>query len=410
LAIGIIVLFICSNIVSGLNIQLKNTAFPLINTHGYIQGLIDNASDGDTIFIPSGMYYENIIINKSISLVGESKETTIIDGCGNGNVTSIVSDWVNINGFTIQNSGDNWFDAGIKIFSNHTLIMDNIISNNNCGIYLDDYCDNNIITDNNINSNIHDGIFLDYYSDNNIITGNNINSNIHHGIFIRLYSGKNIITGNNISNSDDGIYLWESSGNNITGNNISSNNWYGIYLDDSSGNIITGNNFSNNIGYGIILDSSNNNIITSNNILNNDKGISLHYSSGNRITSNKIISNNEYGIHIMGDNNKIEGNNISSNKKYGIYLSGDQYNLYSSNSILKNNFICNRRHAYFETAFRTQWSKNYWKGVISPHVRIFGMRSFYILDITGYNIIWELRFPWFNFDWYPAKEPYDIGV
>ena len=45
-----------------------NTAPSGVGSRGYIQDFIDNASDGDTINIPSGIYYENIIINKSISL------------------------------------------------------------------------------------------------------------------------------------------------------------------------------------------------------------------------------------------------------------------------------------------------------------------------------------------------------
>ncbi|RLF45340.1 MAG: hypothetical protein DRN29_06910, partial [Thermoplasmata archaeon] len=47
-----------------------------------IQDAIDDANDGDTIFVYSNSspYYEHIIINKSINLVGENKNTTIIDG------------------------------------------------------------------------------------------------------------------------------------------------------------------------------------------------------------------------------------------------------------------------------------------------------------------------------------------
>ncbi|MCD6481001.1 MAG: hypothetical protein J7L31_01850, partial [Thermoplasmata archaeon] len=45
-----------------------------------IQNAIDNASDGDTVFVydDSSPYYENIVINKSINLVGENKDTTVI--------------------------------------------------------------------------------------------------------------------------------------------------------------------------------------------------------------------------------------------------------------------------------------------------------------------------------------------
>ncbi|GAH12836.1 unnamed protein product, partial [marine sediment metagenome] len=47
-----------------------------------IQDAIDDANDGDTVFVfdDSSPYYENVMVDKSISLIGENKETTIIDG------------------------------------------------------------------------------------------------------------------------------------------------------------------------------------------------------------------------------------------------------------------------------------------------------------------------------------------
>ncbi|UCF12379.1 MAG: hypothetical protein JSW06_10135 [Thermoplasmatales archaeon] len=84
----------------------KMTTFTSFKSPGYIQDLINNASSGDTIYIPSGTYYENIIINKSISLVGEDKETTIIDGSGTGDVVYVSADWVNIAGLRCKSRGN----------------------------------------------------------------------------------------------------------------------------------------------------------------------------------------------------------------------------------------------------------------------------------------------------------------
>ena len=44
-----------------------------------IQDAIDDASDGDTIFVYSGVYPADIIIDKSISLIGENQDNTIIE-------------------------------------------------------------------------------------------------------------------------------------------------------------------------------------------------------------------------------------------------------------------------------------------------------------------------------------------
>jgi pectin methylesterase-like acyl-CoA thioesterase len=47
-----------------------------------IQDAIDNASDGDTVFVydDSSPYIEHIVVNKSIALIGEDKNSTTIDG------------------------------------------------------------------------------------------------------------------------------------------------------------------------------------------------------------------------------------------------------------------------------------------------------------------------------------------
>ncbi|MDH7516914.1 MAG: NosD domain-containing protein [Candidatus Thermoplasmatota archaeon] len=88
-----------------------------------IQDAIDNASDGDTVFVydDSSPYSGWIFVNKSITVQGENTNTTIIQG-PSGNFTGFIidSDFVKISGFTIQNGG-----AGIKIED----FSDNIIEN-----------------------------------------------------------------------------------------------------------------------------------------------------------------------------------------------------------------------------------------------------------------------------------------
>jgi len=66
-----------------------------------IQDAIDAASEGDTIFVYSGTYYESLQIDKTVTLTGEDKNNTFIDGDGSGNVVDVTADSVNINGFTV---------------------------------------------------------------------------------------------------------------------------------------------------------------------------------------------------------------------------------------------------------------------------------------------------------------------
>ena len=100
-----------------------------------IQDGIDAVAENGTVYVYNGTYYENIIINKSITLMGEDRNTTIIDGNHAGDVINITADNVRIRGFTIINSG-NWSYAGIKISSNNTSIYDCNICNNGYGISL----------------------------------------------------------------------------------------------------------------------------------------------------------------------------------------------------------------------------------------------------------------------------------
>ena len=73
------------------------------NNYTKIQDAVDNASDGDTVFVydDSSPYYENIEIHKSINLIGENRNNTIIDGGEHGNAVNVTADWVNISMFAI---------------------------------------------------------------------------------------------------------------------------------------------------------------------------------------------------------------------------------------------------------------------------------------------------------------------
>jgi parallel beta-helix repeat protein len=123
--------------------------------------------DGHTILVDAGIYHEHVFINKSISLIGENRSSTIIDGNGTGNVISIYSDFVTVRGFTIQNSG--FFvglPGGIEIGASNCTIDNNIITFNKGGISLL-WGGNHTITNNTISSNYY-GIYIVYSVNNKI--------------------------------------------------------------------------------------------------------------------------------------------------------------------------------------------------------------------------------------------------
>lgn len=250
-----------------------------------IQEAIDNATDGDTVYVYAGTYYGCIIVNKSINLIGGNKYDTVIDGNFTGNVVNVSADKVTLAGFIIQNSGSFNFIAGIHVLSNYSNITDNIIKNCKVGI-------------------------LSSYSSNNI-------------------------TENIIKNSTLGIYLGASSYNNIIGNNIT-NNVKGIYLEFSSNNKINKNTITNNWGALLFDTSSDNNTVNENDIMNNDVvGVQLYKSSYNSITGNNFTNNN-CSIFLGSSSNTISSN-IITNNNIGINVSADSNNNHISGNIFSNN-------------------------------------------------------------------------
>ena len=333
-----IVLFISASVVpSTVGTTNENTVTTAFGSRGYIQDLIDNASDGDTIYIPSGFYHEDIVINKSINLIGENKNTTIIQPYFSEYNIYIVHNCVNISGFTIKNN-QRW-QNGVKINS----------------------CRNNLI--NNIFYSQNDNIRVD--SDNNTICSNTI---LESTWGVMLYGDANTVSGNNIITSHTGIDIFGDD--NIIINNT----------------II--NQLSGDVSEGIVLYGDRNNI-SSNIITTSNFGIWLSGVS-NTIYGNIILGIN-CGVMLYGDANTVSSNNISNNGD-GINLTGS-----SNNTIHKNNFLNNKKDAFFNNSEKNTWKQNYWnRSRILPKL------------IFGKIAIGPIEIPWFNIDWHPAFKPYDI--
>lgn len=145
-----------------------------------IQDAIDNSSDGDMIFVYTGTYYENIKVNKSIILIGQNKENTIINGKNELSVVLIYAHSVNISEFTIRGGPV----YGIIIESiGHCNIFQNIIENNENGIFIS-MSQNSKIFNNTIANCSYTGIHIlnmsimnHSFTQNNIIFHNNLINN-----------------------------------------------------------------------------------------------------------------------------------------------------------------------------------------------------------------------------------------
>ena len=196
----------------------------------------------------------------------------------------------------------------------------------------------------------------------------------------------------------------------VSNNTISNSSICGIFCSNDGINIIIRNNrISNCNKSGILLSGPKNSIISNNIIFNcNEYGISVG-SNYNTIIGNIIKQCND-GIYLNGMSNKIQGNHI---EKVGCGVFIDFYFSIRGNSIKQNNFIDTPGKKWFEAFIFSfnKWDKNYWDdwNGIGPK-GIPGIKVFFWIPIPLLGYILLIKGPWVQFDWRPAKEPYDIEV
>jgi len=279
-----------------------------------IQDMINEAAIGDVVKVPMGIYYENVIVNKTVTLIGE-RDDTIVDGFGAGSVFTVSARDVIIANFTIQNSG--FESAAIRVESQEGVnIFSNVIKSNYYGLYLKNCSYANITGNNFRNNNIavwfetsrdinFSNNFLDwnYGQAVNLISCTDINvaineikNNPAYGIYLER-TNQSKVSENNISYICEGLFLQESFSNNISANFISNTGPYGLYLNYSEMNIIEDNFLANN-EIAVQLWSSKNNFFSGNNIAKNKFGLLLWFSGNNVLEGNALCYNTwSFGVH-----------------------------------------------------------------------------------------------------------------
>ena len=314
-------------------VELKNFKAPKTISvpadYSEIQTAIDNADFGDTIKVASGEYMENIIMKEGINLIGsnvlyspeidelsedaeknenilkeESAQTiideTIINGGGFGNVVSFkngITNKTKLAGFTIKNSGENL--SGILIENSSPLINDNVLKNNEYGVYIKE--NSSPIIQKNIIYLNNKGIQIYNFEEETEAKATFANA---------AFASVSIIIDNLITDNKIGIDLHNSSAI-INHNTISYNNHYKTYLGPT---------------FGIYIAKSSaeitNNIITDNGICDLCAGINADEKSKNVVISYNNIWGNKNNFVCFGEC-VLEDNNLSADPKFVNCVTGD---------------------------------------------------------------------------------------
>jgi len=130
---GILLSLVLASLIVAGPVSAKVVTYGTTGTTGTIQGVIDNASSGDSIFLAGGTYTENIVIDKSLefgALDSDNPPRIITSGSGAG--VTLSADGSTINGVTIIGNAS----TGLLVLSNNNRISSATITGHDNGVVL----------------------------------------------------------------------------------------------------------------------------------------------------------------------------------------------------------------------------------------------------------------------------------
>ncbi len=326
-----------------------------------IQDAINNSSNYDVIKVNKGIYYENLLIDKKLSLYGFNFNNTIIDGQFNNSTINILNDEVSLINFTIRNSGGFKEDTGILLNSKDCIIKDCIIYETKYGIIIKQQ-----------HNNVKNCSFR------------------KNGVAVKIYdSMKNIIENCSFDHNSIGLNIDNSVDNKVRFCYLYANG-IACFINNSKDIEVFHCNVSDNsvnIG-GIFILSGNDIMINDSNINHNGVGISISSSNFVNITNCNIDQNTHFSIsmRISSKNIKIINNSIENNKRYGIYIEKNNQCIIENNNILNNSL-----YDFYSEFSHCSVRNNWWGTKFGPIDLKFDLNKKII--IRGGRVIF---FPWKN--------------
>ncbi|WKZ37829.1 MAG: right-handed parallel beta-helix repeat-containing protein [Anaerolineales bacterium] len=326
-------------------------------SYASIQAAINDGlvQSGWTVYIDPGTFYENVNVNKSVTLQGSGVGVTIVHpgatstpdlGCGAGSCASIANtvfyitaDNVTIRDLTID--GDNPLVASGTVVNGADINVRNGIFGNSA--------DNLVVEDTEVKNTYLRGIQI-AYGDSFEIRNNTIQNvdGSPYSIALFNFGGGGVIEGNTINEVGDGIASNWSTGTQVLNNTIS-NMGTGIHTDNTqASDVISGNTILNGSSnsYGIFVFAPYAPVaVTNNTITNVDVGLTVSGNGWGDTLNTITIDNNKVATNVIGayvttdvwgyffsDVSASFTNNVFTGGDYGFYLesngSGEYYGSY----------------------------------------------------------------------------------
>jgi nitrous oxidase accessory protein len=311
-----------------------STDFPLIAP------AIAAAADGDEIRIGPGVYREDLILAKRLSLIGEGRP--VLFGTGRGTVIDVQADNCEIRNLIIDGTGvgaGNQMDAAVRLTSAGNIVSGNVMRRVFYGVVIAGGS-GNVVTDNTIEGLLDlpfgkrgDGIYVYQGPRNHIIRNHVIGQ--RDGIYLQ-YAHDGRVEGNIVEQSRYGLHDMFSD-DTIVRDNIFRTSLVGANVMNSKRLTLERNEFARNRGVtavGLTLKDCDESLVSQNSFTGNARGLQLDGSSRNRFIKNHFAQN-DVAIRLLAsaERNTFSANEFVQNWSDVVESGRDSTNAWSVNGI-----------------------------------------------------------------------------
>ncbi len=282
-----------------------------------IQAAVNAAGAGDTVYVRAGTYYEHVTIGKFLTLQGENRETTIIDGSGGGNVVYVGSPNVLITGLTVRNG---YRGVYFRSASSSRIVDCNVSHNYLWGIDLE-YCPGSEVRNCDVSDSYGTGLWDGYgirtwSSSYSVIEDVRVFDNKGGRAVCPYHSSGTVIRNVEMFNNAGGLLVGYGSYEIV---NISiRDSGYGVYFNAASGGSLRDSVIRSVDGSAVsVTYYSSSNVIEGNTMESNGGGVGFSHAASSNVVQGNIIESNECAIGFGGwpqpQGNRFYHNDIIGN-------------------------------------------------------------------------------------------------